>query len=251
MSDFAFGIVSTFTPEPPSTFLTPAARCCRPELLASWMTTSTFFAPAFLNCFPAPCPATSSVWPTCTSYVERSSNAPRPELTVMISIPFADALPSGSLSALASGTDVAITFAPAAIAALIPATCFATSLFAYTCVTLTPRDFRSLAAWSTPFLKTDQNDPVSPCVTTATLNVDALLAANAAAAGEPSTVRPAAAAPPLRNSPRREICVSSSSMRSLDMLLLPGWLTETILNPLRVAALVQPRDRDRAALRAG
>ena len=34
------------------------------------------------------------------------------------------------LSALASGTDVAITCAPAAIAALIPATCLATSLFA-------------------------------------------------------------------------------------------------------------------------
>ena len=31
----------------------------------------------------------------------------------MISMPFADAFVSGSLSALASGTDVAITFAPA------------------------------------------------------------------------------------------------------------------------------------------
>jgi len=25
--------------------------------------------------------------------------------------------------------------------------------------------FRSFAAWSTPFLNTDQNEPVSPCVT--------------------------------------------------------------------------------------
>ena len=66
MSDFAFGIVSTFTFEPPMIFLTPAARCVRPELAASWMTTSTFLAPAFLNCLPAPWPAMSSVWPTCT-----------------------------------------------------------------------------------------------------------------------------------------------------------------------------------------
>ena len=48
----------------------------------------------------------------------------------MISIPFLEAFVSGSLSALASGTEVAITFAPAAIAALMPATCLATSLFA-------------------------------------------------------------------------------------------------------------------------
>ena len=38
----------------------------------------------------------------------------------MISMPFADAFVSGSLSALASGTEVAITFASAAIAALMP-----------------------------------------------------------------------------------------------------------------------------------
>ena len=130
MSDFAFGIVSTFTLLPPSTLLTPVARCCRPELLASWMTISTFFAPAFLNCLPAPLPATSSVCPMCTSYVGRESKAPRPEFTVMISIPVFEAFVSGSLRALASGTEVAITFAPAEIAALIPATCFATSLCA-------------------------------------------------------------------------------------------------------------------------
>ena len=130
MSDFAFGIVRTLTPPPPSTDLTPAARSVRPEFDASWMTISTFLAPAALNCLPAPLPATSSVWPTCTSYVGSESKAPRPEFTVMISIPFCDALVSGSLSALASGTDVAITFAPAATAALIPDTCLATSLFA-------------------------------------------------------------------------------------------------------------------------
>ncbi len=50
----------------------------------------------------------------------------------MISIPFEAAFVSGSVRALASGTEVAMTFAPPAIAALIPATCFATSLFAYT-----------------------------------------------------------------------------------------------------------------------
>ena len=87
----------------------------------------------------------------------------------MITIPFAAAFASGSLSALASGTEVAITFAPPAIAALIPETCLETLLFAYTCVTLMPRPFMSFAAWSTPFLNTDQNEPVSPCVTTATL----------------------------------------------------------------------------------
>ena len=77
----------------------------------------------------------------------------------MISMPFLAAFVSGSLSALASGTEVAITCAFAAIAALRPATCLETSLFAYTCVTLTPRALRSFAAWSTPFLKTDQNEP--------------------------------------------------------------------------------------------
>jgi hypothetical protein len=63
-------------------------------------------------------------------YVFRESKAPRPELTVMISMPFEAAVLSGSLRALASGTDVAITFTFAAIAALIPETCFETSLFA-------------------------------------------------------------------------------------------------------------------------
>src|SRR5256714_3743720 len=144
-----------------------------------------------------------------TSYVGSASKAPRPEFTVMISIPFFEAFVSGSLSALASGTDVAITCAPAPIAALIPATCLATSLFAYTCVTVTPRDFRSFAAWSTPFLKTDQNEPVSPCVTIATLILPACEAPNAAA-GAPRAVRPAAAIPPLTRRPRRESCVSSS-----------------------------------------
>ena len=94
----------------------------------------------------------------------------------MITMPFAAAFVSGSLSALASGTEVAITFAPPAIAALIPETCFETLLFAYTCVTLMPRLFMSFAAWSTPFLKTDQNEPVSPCVTTATLVIASVLA---------------------------------------------------------------------------
>ena len=65
-----------------------------------------------------------------TMYVGSESKSPSPELTVMISIPFEEAFLSGSRSALASGTDVAITFAPAAIAALMPATCFGTSLFA-------------------------------------------------------------------------------------------------------------------------
>src|SRR2546421_4238796 len=218
MSDFAFGIVRTLTLLPPRTALTPEARCCKPELLASWITTRTFLAPAFLNCFPAPLPATSSVWPTWTSYVGSESNAPRPELTVMISIPFFEAFVSGSLSALASGTDVAITCAPAPIAALIPATCLATSLLAYTCVTLTPRDFRSFLAWSTPRLKTDQNEPVSPCVTTATLMLDALAAPSASATGAPKNVAPAATTPPLMNRSRRLRLSSSSSTRSSSLM---------------------------------
>src|SRR5213592_5326698 len=122
----------------------------------------------------------------------------------MISIPFCEAFVNGPLSALGSGADAAITFAPAEIAALIPAACLAGSFLVYCWVTVTPWGFMSFAAWSTPFLNTDQNAPVSPCVMTATLIFVALLAANAAAAGEPSTVKPAAAAPPLRNNPRRE-----------------------------------------------
>ena len=48
----------------------------------------------------------------------------------MISMPFAAARVRGSFSALASGTEVAITFTLAAIAWLSPATCFETSLLA-------------------------------------------------------------------------------------------------------------------------
>jgi hypothetical protein len=62
--------------------------------------------------------------------VGSESNAPSPELTVITSIFRAAAFVSAPLSAFASGTDVAITFAFAAIAALMPVTCFGTSLFA-------------------------------------------------------------------------------------------------------------------------
>ena len=62
--------------------------------------------------------------------MERLSNAPSPELTVMISMPFEAAFVSGSLSALASGTEVAMTFTLEAIAALMPETCLETSLLA-------------------------------------------------------------------------------------------------------------------------
>jgi peroxiredoxin family protein len=48
----------------------------------------------------------------------------------MISMPFDAARVSGSLRALASGTEVTITFTFAAIAAFTPATCLETSLFA-------------------------------------------------------------------------------------------------------------------------
>src|SRR5581483_11028000 len=208
-SDVAFGMTRLFV-EPLNVFFAPAARWVSPELLASWMITTRFFAPAAVNCLPAPSPASSSVWPTCTSYVGSESNAPRPELTVMISIPFFEAFVSGSLSALASGTEVAITFAPALIAALMPATCFATSLLAYTCVVVTPRLFRSFVAWSTPRLNTDQNEPVSPCVTTATLIGEAVKAPKAAA-GEPSAASPAAAAPPFTKRPRRVTCSTAAS----------------------------------------
>ena len=133
MSDFAFGIKSVSV-LPANVFLTPFARSVRPELLASWMITTTDFAPAALNCFPAPSPAISSSWPTWHMYVFWMAGTPSkafsPELTVMISIPrFAAAL-SAPFNALASGTEVAMTFTLAAAAALIPATCFATSLFA-------------------------------------------------------------------------------------------------------------------------
>src|SRR5215470_5339308 len=160
-------------------------------------------------------------------YVFSESNAPRPEFTVMISMPFEAAVLSGSLSALASGTDVAITFTFAAIAALIPETCFETSLFAYTCVTVTPRAFRSLAAWSTPFLNTDQNEPVSPWVTTPTFTGVAVAAPNAvAAAGPPMTAAPAVSSPPFTISPRLvTFCspsVSSSSFSDIYYSFLDG-----------------------------
>src|SRR5438445_462946 len=44
-SDVAFGITSVFV-VPLNVFFAPAARCVRPELLASWMTTTRFLAPA-------------------------------------------------------------------------------------------------------------------------------------------------------------------------------------------------------------
>ena len=63
-------------------------------------------------------------------YVGKESKAPRPELTVMITIPFWDALVRAPFSALASGTEVAMMLAFEATAALMPATCFGTSLLA-------------------------------------------------------------------------------------------------------------------------
>jgi hypothetical protein len=53
------------------------------------MTTTTCFAPAAVNCLPAPSPAIPSSWPTCVSNDERLSKAPSPELTVMIVMPLA------------------------------------------------------------------------------------------------------------------------------------------------------------------
>src|SRR5204862_4684782 len=66
---------------------------------------------------------------------------------------------------------------------------------------------------STPFLNTDQNWPVSPCVTTATLIGEAA-AAKGRPAGQPSAVKPAAASPPVTNNPRRVRGPSSSSRSS-------------------------------------
>jgi hypothetical protein len=133
MSDFAFGIRSVSV-LPLNVFLTPFARSVRPELLASWMITTTDFAPAALNCLPAPSPAISSSCPTWHMYVfwiaATLSKASSPELTVMISMPRFAAELSAPVNALASGTDVAITFTLAATAALMPATCLAMSLLA-------------------------------------------------------------------------------------------------------------------------
>ncbi len=156
----------------------------------------------------------------------------------MISIPFFEAFVSGSLSALASGTEVAITFALAAIAALIPATCFGTSLFAYTWVTLTPRPFRSFAAWSTPFLNTDQNEPVSPCVTTATLIAPAVSAfavvPRAKAAAGLSNTPPAASTPPRTSMSRRLrplVSSSISSSSSIGPSSFSCWLSLVVAGP--------------------
>src|SRR2546421_6171550 len=83
----------------------------------------------------------------------------------------------------------------------------------------------SFVAWSTPFLKTDQNEPVSPCVTTATLIVPAFVAPKAAAAGVPNAVRPAAARPPLTRRPRRESGVPSIVSRTSSFIVFPSPLS--------------------------
>src|SRR5262245_53039303 len=69
-----------------------------------------------------------------------------------------------------------------------------------------PRAFRSLVPWSTPFLNTDQNAPVSPWVTTWSRIGSAFSAPERAlaAAGAPSVVSAAAPMPPLTRRPRRE-----------------------------------------------
>jgi hypothetical protein len=54
-----------FSTSPPKPFLAPSQRWLSPMFDCSWMTQSSFFAPASLNLAPAPSPAIDSVWPTC------------------------------------------------------------------------------------------------------------------------------------------------------------------------------------------
>ena len=113
MSDFAFGIVSTFTAEPPRIFFTPSARCVRPELLASWMTIRTFFAPSLLELLAGA--LARDVLGLADVHHVRRQRVEGAEARVDGDDHDAlrrTAFVSGSLSALASGTEVAITFAP-------------------------------------------------------------------------------------------------------------------------------------------
>ena len=54
-----------FSTSPPKPVLAPSQRWLSPMFDCSWMTQSSFFAPASLNFSPAPSPAISSVCPTC------------------------------------------------------------------------------------------------------------------------------------------------------------------------------------------
>jgi hypothetical protein len=75
---------------------------------------------------------------------------------------------------------------------------------------------RSLFAWSTPFLNTDQNEPVSPWVTTATFVLVAATEPSAApAAGPPRIAAPAVRRPPRTTRSRRLRPVSSMVSCSL------------------------------------
>src|SRR5262245_11184056 len=229
-------------------------------LPCSWITTSRCFAPVALSLEPAPLPAICSVWPTCViapNFLKTS----RPELSVMNGIFAFLARAKASFIASGFGTDVAMPLTFCSTAVSTSCSCLFASLLLSLYLTVIPR---SLPAADAPLCATAQNVSPEPCVMTAIFSdfgPRALRPVAAAATGEPSRLRPAAARPPLTKRSRRETCINASSVSlgsrsslSKGSLVIPISFCRTMLrrfSPIRGASR-HPRvlDSHRAPLRA-
>ena len=115
--------VTTSPPDSAMPSLAPAQRSCRPMLLTSCRTHSTFFDPPSASFWPAPTPATRSLWPTWVITLGICSSRSDPELSVTIGMPAASASARALEIAPMSGADTARPSAPWFRAALIISDC--------------------------------------------------------------------------------------------------------------------------------
>ena len=201
---------STGTPSRPS--MKPSQRRSSATLPTSWLTQIALVTPASFIILPPPRPASYSVWPTCTA-TPSSSRTSEPEFMEMTGMPDATAFLMASPSASASGTDTTRpSGCEATAASMICAICTMSKVSGARYSTVTPR---SSAAWSTPFLTTDQNGSAAwPWLTTTNRM--------SCAAAEPAIPRAAATRTALPS--------------MVFMLVLPVWFT----CDLRVSAGCRP-----------
>src|SRR3712207_4748545 len=158
-------LTETTSTGPPSPCSKPSHLWSSATLPTSWLTQSALVTPASAIRSPAPSPAMSSVCPTCVSAPSSSLTSP-PELSVTTGMSASIAPWIESSRASASGTEMARPSGSEATAASISWLILTMSKVSGALyLTSTPM---SSAAWSTPFLTTDQNgSDACPCVTTA------------------------------------------------------------------------------------
>jgi len=138
----------------------PSQRASSPMLPSSWITHSTLLTPSSLKRKPAPCPATSSVWPTWV-IAPSSWNTSTPELIVMTGMPAPVAVRTESRSASGFASETTIPSTPCATQSSISCACTTGSRLPPVVRSTPYRAAASLAPRST----TDQNEPVGSSCT--------------------------------------------------------------------------------------